>query len=145
MAKRGPKTKPSKLKVVGGTERKDRETSHVYGELQGEILLPDDYADLKDEKPRLAKKVLRTWNRKLEIYAQRSQSVVGFEGVLYQYCLLEVSINEMYNMGAPVSTAMVSQYRVYATEFYDTPASQVISGPGPKGNPFANNGKPRKA
>jgi len=144
MAKRGPKAKPNHLKAVAGTNQKCRTTETVVAPLEGEVCLPVDFTTLKEQKPKFAERVLAIWNSKIEIYRARQQSVVGCEAALYQYCLLEAAINDGYERDGGVPTAMISQHRVYANEFYDTPASQVTTGNGSGGNRFGNNGKPRR-
>ncbi len=87
-----------------------------------------------------AKKV---WNTKVSRYRQRGQKVQGFEDALRQYCELEVRLNKMFKGDAPVNVSMVNTYRMFASEFYDTPASQKVStNAKPAGNAFARNGRP---
>lgn len=85
----------------------------------------------------------RVWATKVERYRQRGQKVQGFEDSLRQYCELEVRLNKMFKGDAPVNVSMVNTYRMFAAEFYDTPASQKVSSHGkPVENPFARNGRP---
>lgn len=140
MAKRGPKSKSPYLKSVAGTDQAGRQKKQDRPGLDGPVSLPAAFGDLKNEKPRLAKKVLAIWNEKLQTYKVRGQSVVGYESMLYQYCLLEAAVNECYlNAGPP--TTMVTQLRLYAVEFFDTLASQVNINSGSGGKRV---GKPRK-
>lgn len=141
MAQRGRKPKKPELKAVASTTRADRKVTQLVPELEGPVDLPSDFETLKDESPKRARRLLATWNRKLEIYKARGQSVVGCESALYQYCLLEVSINESYESNQAVPASSIAQHRVYANEFYDTPASQIKTIGGNNRNPFRGNGK----
>ena len=128
------------MKAVTGTNRADRKSEQVCPVLDDQVSLPAAFSDLKEYRPLFARKVLAIWNEKLQTYYARRQSVVGYESMLYQYCLLEAAVNERYlNAGPP--TTMVAQLRLYATEFFDTLASQVkTSG----GSGDKRVGKPRK-
>lgn len=82
------------------------------------------------------------WTRKVERYRQRGQKVGGFEDVLRHYCELEAELNRAWASGTAPSMAAVNGYRLYAAEFFDTPASQRVSANAqPTQNPFARNGR----
>ena len=86
----------------------------------------------------------KSWIAKVERYRQRGQKVQGFEDALRQYCELEVRLNEMFKVkGGVINVSMVNTYRLFAAEFFDTPAAQKVSSHGkPVENPFARNGRP---
>ena len=90
-----------------------------------------------------AKKV---WYAKVSRYRQRGQKVQGFEDALRQYCELEVRLNKMFKSDAPINVSMVNTYRMFAAEFFDTPAAQKVSANGkPAGNAFSRNGRRQPA
>jgi hypothetical protein len=76
----------------------------------------------------------------VETYRARGQSIVGCESALAQYCALEAALIEQYQKRITPPVAQVNAFRVYAAEFYDTPASQVLPTKTPgKGGKFASN------
>lgn len=87
-----------------------------------------------------AKKI---WRDKVERYRQRNQKIAGFEDTLAQYCALEAELIEMRRKKLLPPMAMINGYRLFAAEFYDTPASHKVpaSGNGQTGNRFAGHGK----
>ncbi len=81
------------------------------------------------------------WKTKVDRYKQRGQKVGGFEEALRNYCELEARLLAAWNDGDGPSMAMVATYRMWAGEFYDTPASQKINiGSTKSENPFAKFG-----
>lgn len=91
-------------------------------------------ADMSDE----AKAI---WQSKVQRYRQRGQKTDGCQDALRQYCELEAALIEAWK-AKRANMAMVSVYRTYANDFYDTPASQrIILTAGKDKNPFAKNGK----
>ena len=81
------------------------------------------------------------WRTKVDRYRQRGQKVGGFEEALRQYCELEAKVTEAWNQEFGPSMAMVNTHRMWATEFFDTPASQKVSiGKKTADNPFAKFG-----
>lgn len=87
--------------------------------------------------------VLRMWNEKVAIYNQRGQSVRGLEGALAQYCALEAELISSWKRGVEIPVARINAHRIYANEFYDTPASQqgTLGGQKPQGGRFSGNGR----
>ena len=81
------------------------------------------------------------WRVKVERYRQRGQKVGGFEEALRQYCELEALLTECWIQPDGPSMAMVAAHRMWAGEFFDTPASQKVSiGKKTAENPFAKFG-----
>ena len=70
--------------------------------------------------PSNAKKV---WKRKVANYKKRKIDVVGLEGPLAHYCALEAALNDTYRSGAVPTAALLTVYRQWATQFFDTPES----------------------
>lgn len=115
MARRGPKGKRPELKVVSGTDQPCRRRESVVAPIDGAPIKP---SWLKGRAAKL-------WAEKLAIYAARAQSVVGCESSLAQYCALEASLVEQYRRNETPPMAQVNAYRIFANEFFDTPASQI--------------------
>lgn len=135
MARRGTKPKSAEVLEMRGTARGDREREAVVTHLGGEPVRP---AWLKGR----ARKI---WDEKVERYLARGQSVKGCEDALAQYCSLEADLIDDYwrkKITPPVT--MINAHRIYASEFFDTPSSQVKpSGGNSPSNPFSRNGKRR--
>lgn len=90
----------------------------------------------------MSKEAKKIWAIKVERYRQRGQKVQGFEDALRQYCELEAELNRCWSKRLTPTMAMVNGHRLYASEFFDTPAAQKVSSHGkPVDNPFARNGR----
>jgi hypothetical protein len=111
------------------------------------MLFPDhasqpDPADIPPPK-HLSAAAKRIWSEKVDRYRQRGQKVEGFESTLGVYCEIEAALNAATRRGT-VTAAMITTYRRFAADFYDTPASQHAT-PGAGGgkrveNPYRRNG-----
>lgn len=131
--RRGPKATPDSLKVLSGTFRQDRSREPAVPVLQGEPTRPKW----------LKGPALRIWCEKTAIYERRGQSIVGCEGALAQYCAVEADLIHRWRKGQDVPVALINAHRVYANEFYDTPASQQTGGKKTGSeNRFTRNGQP---
>lgn len=86
-----------------------------------------------------AKKI---WTMKVDRFRQRGQKIQGFEDALRQYCELEAALNKAFKRG-DTNMAMVNAHRLWAAEFFDTPAAQkvLVHGEQKKHNAFTNNGR----
>lgn len=86
-----------------------------------------------------AKKI---WKEKTNRYQQRGQKIDGFQDALAQYCSLESELIDLRRKRIIPPMAMVSAHRMWAAEFYDTPASHKVptGGSKPVGNKFSKNG-----
>ena len=133
MAKRGPKPQPADVVQMRGTARNSRARDQVVESIFGEPVRPTWLTGL-------ARKI---WAKKVEIYKERGQNVVGCEDALAQYCRLEAEIIDFYKRKLTPPVAMINAHRVYAGEFFDTPASQhqAVGKKGGKDNPFNRNGR----
>lgn len=131
MAK-GPKPQRPEIALVKGTAQPCRDRVVLFPDLPGNV-----------ERPKwLTGEGKKAWDRKVAVYVQRGQAVVGCEDALAQYCALEAELIQAYRRKNTPSMAMVSAHRIYACEFYDTPASQVKTVKNSKpGNKFTRNGK----
>lgn len=129
----GAKPLPDEMKVVRGTFRPGRALEDVIAPLTGETKPPKWLKGMG----------LRLWKDKVGIYERRGQSVVGCESALAQYCAVEADLIDRWKRGTDVPVALINAHRIYANEFYDTPASQQAAGkPKGAGNRFAANGRP---
>lgn len=121
------------MKVVEGrgTAKKTRARRQAVRDIDGAPVMPEW----------LMGRARQIWKQKVAVYSARGQNVVGCEATLAQYCQLEAKLEQLWGVGTP-PTAMITAHRVYANEFFDTPASKHVSGPGKKSeNRFKRNGK----
>lgn len=138
MARRGPKPQSPAMQAAKGTVQPCRAVT---------VLFPDHASrpdpEAIDPPKWLNAAAKRIWAAKVERYRQRSQKVGGFEDALAQYCALEAEIIANRRKGFPVPMAAINAHRIWAAEFYDTPASQVArpGANGAGGNKFAQFGK----
>ena len=131
MARRGTKPQPDAWKVLKGTFEPSRAGEQVVKPLQGEAIAPKW----------LKGRARRLWDEKLAVYARRGQTVVGCEGALAQYCSLEAELIDGYTRKVEIPVAKVNAFRIFANEFYDTPASQHAPAKRTTNNRFAANGQ----
>jgi hypothetical protein len=131
--------KAPELKALAGQDKPSRQVS---------VLFPDHASrpdpDLIAPPKWLCAAAKKIWADKVNRYRQRSQKVGGFEDGLAQYCALEAELIALYRKKNTPPMAMVTAHRVWASEFYDTPASQVAK-PGSKpggSNAFGRIGQP---
>ena len=82
------------------------------------------------------------WEAKIAKYRARGQRVGGCEDALRHYCELEALLNAGWSTGK-VNVHALNQYRILASEFFDTPASQMVSlnRASKKENKFSKNGR----
>lgn len=137
MARRGPKGTPPELKVIAGTIQPCRARERTVPQLDGGVVKP------KWLKGRASK----IWDEKVAIYRYRGQNIVGCESALAQYVSLEADLIDQYSKRLTPAMAQVNAYRIFANEFFDTPASQISKAGGEKKsqNPFASNGQRPKS
>jgi hypothetical protein len=119
MAKRGPKPTPNRLKILRGTFKAQTAHDEVVAPLPG---------TLADPPPWLGTLGRRLWTEHAATYARRGQSVVGCEAALAQYVALEAQLIETRRKRRPISAGILTAYRMFASEFFDTPASQIGRG-----------------
>ena len=133
MAKPGQKQKSAQIHMLQGTSRNDRQVESVVDELTDEIVRPKW----------LTGRARKIWAEKIERYEKRNQNISGCEDSLAQYCCLEAAlIDDFWRKKLTPPTSMLNSYRIFASEFYDTPSSQQVrkapSG-GKSGNSFGKN------
>jgi hypothetical protein len=129
----GPKGKSVEQKLASGPSRAvvSLYPDHVNRRDPEVIPAPDGMTEAARE----------IWDTKVARYRQRGQKIEGFQDGLRQYCELEAALNKGWRKEA-VSMAMVNAHRIWAAEFFDTPASQRIRASDPKlANRFVNNGR----
>jgi hypothetical protein len=141
MARRGPKgDSPDQKKAKGETRpsRKGNVITFAYESVEDwpdpDVIEPPVWMD------ELSREI---WYEKVDRYRKRGQTIDGFEHALAQYVALEAKIIFSYQHGIPAPVAMINAHRIWAAEFYDTPASRKISPSGSKAktNRFAGRGK----
>jgi hypothetical protein len=132
----GPKGKSPEQKLASGFIRPSRAVVSLY---------PDHasrpYSDLIPAPRGMTEAAREIWATKVARYRQRGQKIEGFEDGLRQYCELEAALNKGWRTRA-VTMAMVNAHRIWAAEFFDTPAAQRVRASNQKSNNlFANNGR----
>ena len=137
MARRGPKGKSPEEQKAAGETRPCRKVETLFA---SHAERPDP-----DHIPApvwLNKKAKELWTEKTNRYRQRGQKIEGFESALAQFCALEADLINFYKKKITPPMAMVNALRVWAAEFYDTPASQRVPAGGskPNANKFKQNG-----
>ena len=115
MAKRGPKGTSNIIKMAKGTVQpcRSKEDIHKSNTTNDDLVCPDWLNDLAKE----------IWAEKLEIYNNSQVDVSNHGPALAQYCALEADIITIYKGGESPSVSMISAHRIWAAEFFDTPAS----------------------
>lgn len=137
--RRGPKGLSPDQKAARGETRPSRTVTVLFPD-HASRPDPDEIAAPKGMTP-AARKI---WAVKVDRYRQRGQKIQGFEDALRQYCELEAALNAGFK-SRTVTMAMVNAHRLWAAEFYDTPASHKApaSSAGRQNNPFSRNGQQR--
>jgi phage terminase small subunit len=131
MARRGTKPQPDALKVIKGTFEAAKSHQPAVKLLEGTPTPPKW----------LQGRALELWHEKVAIYQRRGQPVVGCEAALAQYCSLENELIDAYTRQLDIPVAKINAHRIYANEFYDTPASQHVPTRQREENRFARNGQ----
>ena len=127
MAKRGPNGTSNIIKMAKGTVQpcRSKEDIHKSGRTNADLVCPDWLGELAKE----------LWSEKIDIYNASGIDVSNHGPALAQYCALEAEIIMQYkarNIWVPTgdelepkgpSVSMISAHRIWAAEFFDTPAS----------------------
>ena len=134
MAKRGTKPKSNIIKMNQGTNQPCRSYDELFETEPDEGVIRPEWLN-EDAK--------EIWDAKVSKYIKRGQSVSGCEDALAQYCALESDlIAKFYKKDITPPMAMVNSIRIWANEFFDTPASQLVKPSGSKTtNPFLKHGR----
>ena len=132
----GPGRKPSGLKVVSGTTRKDREPEQAV-----ELPTIDAVPDAPDWLPNAH--AIKEWKRLAPILVANKLLTEAGLAALAHLCALHGKIVQLYAAGEAPAAALVSQYRNLLNDFGSPPAAQgkVKAGtPTQAGNTFSRNG-----
>lgn len=121
MAKPGPKGTTNIIKMNKGTYQPCRNKEEVREPI-------GDNSDLEcpDWLPDNAKEI---WHKKLKKFDESGVNVSIYNDAFAHYCAIDAAIREVYKNGEVPSMAMVSQHRIWAAEFFDTPASGHMKKP----------------
>ena len=135
MAKRGTKPKSNVVKMNQGTNQPCRSYDELFdNDIDEGVICPEWLCGSTSQHMDRAKKI---WTEKVSKYTKRGQSVSGCEDALAQYCALEANLIWHYESDILPPMPMVNAYRIWANEFFDTPASQLVKPAGSKPtNPF---------
>lgn len=134
----GPAKKPRGLKVVAGTDRKDRDGPKPEVEIPPVAEVPK----APDWLPNAH--AVKEWDRLAPILvANKLLTEVGLSP-LGNLCALHGKMVQLWAAGEAPVASMVAQYRNLINDFGMTPVSQgkvKAVGDQPTKNPFARNGK----
>ena len=125
MAKRGPKGTNNVIKIAKGTLQPCRSKEDIHKSVltNDDLVCPDWLNDLAKE----------IWAEKLAIYNGSEVDVSNHGPALAQYCALEADIIKIYKDFESPSVSMISAHRIWAAEFFDTPASGHLKAKSKKG------------
>lgn len=138
----GPGKKPASLKVVAGTERKDRKpaTKPVDLPLVAEVPKAPDWLPNAH--------AVKEWRRLAPVLVANKLLTDGGLSALGVLCALHGKIVQLFAAGESPTGHMVAQYRNLINDFGLTPVAQgkvKPVGKEPEGNKFARNGRPAVA
>lgn len=132
----GPSKKPTSLKVVAGTTRKDRE-------VPGAVDLPLVSAVPKAPDWLPNAHAVKEWSRLAPILVANRLLTEGGLSALGMLCALHGKIVQLYAAGEAPTGHMLAQWRNVTNDFGLTPAAQgkvKQVGDPPAKNPFSRNG-----
>lgn len=133
----GPGKKPPGLKVVAGTERKDRKQ-----EMAVDMPALSDVPPAPDWLPNAH--AIKEWDRLAGILTANKLLTEGGLSSLGMMCALHGKIVQLYAAGEAPTASMAGTLRNLANDFGLTPVAQgkvKPVGEADKGNKFASNGK----
>lgn len=133
----GPGKKPTGLKVVAGTERKDRKQ-----EMAVDMPALSDVPPAPDWLPNAH--AIKEWDRLAGILTANRLLTEGGLSSLGMMCALHGKIVQLYAAGEAPTASMAGTLRNLANDFGLTPVAQgkvKPVGEADKGNKFAGNGK----
>jgi len=118
MAKPGPKGTNNVVKINKGTMQpcRSKEDIHKSKGSNDDLVCPDWLGELAKE----------LWAEKIDNYNKNDIDVSNHGHALAHYCALEADIIKIYKKGESPSPSWISQYRIWASEFFDTPASGYL-------------------
>jgi len=133
----GPGRKPAGLKMVSGTERKDRSPeSHI------DLPIVSVTPDAPDWLPN--SHAVKEWDRLARILTANKLLTEGGLSALGMLCALHGKLVQLWAAGEAPTGHMMAQYRNLINDFGLTPVAQgkvKPVGAEEKGNKFASNGK----
>lgn len=140
MARPGRKGEPPEIVRLKGERRTERQVVNLFGDIANTIE-PEDFPPPPGMNPDAAE----IWRDKVTRYKARGQKISGFEDMLRIYCEAE---NALLNAFAKdtATASQINSIRGWASEFFDTPASQRVKATSVEnGNRFNTNGQRRTA
>jgi phage terminase small subunit len=133
----GPAKKPGSLKVVAGTERKDRAAIPAV-----ELPTIDHVPESPDWLPNAH--AVKEWKRLAPILVANKLLTEGGLSALGMLCSLHGKIVQLYAAGEAPNANMIGQWRSITNDFGLTPAAQgkvKAVGDAPQTNKFTERGK----
>lgn len=133
----GPGRKPASLKMVAGTERKDRATKSTL-----EIPALDKVPPAPDWLPNAH--AIKEWDRLAAILTANKLLNSASIGSLGQLCALFGKVVQLYAAGEAPTASMLGTLRNLSNDFGLSPVAQGkvnMLGEEPTKNQFASNGK----
>jgi hypothetical protein len=119
MGKRGPPAQPDDVKQLHGTMRKDRMHPRAVPILHGGTTIPRWLQPL----------AAQLWKEKTSVYAERGMSIRGCESQLAHYCSYDAAMIALWESGETPSAGMMQALNKMASQFYDTPSTQLSKQP----------------
>lgn len=139
----GPGKKTAGLKVIAGTERKDRADAVPSVELPTIDAVPEPPDWLPNAH------ATKEWNRLAPILVANKLLTEAGLSAFGMLCSLHGKLVQLFAAGEAPNASMVASYRNLVNDFGLTPVAQgkvkVAPVDGPTGNKFANNGRRRTA
>jgi phage terminase small subunit len=118
VARPGPKGTSNLIKITKGTFQPCRSKDEVRSpSCSNDDLVCPDW---------LSKEAQKIWDDKVSIYNRAGLNMGDHGHALAQYCALEDALIKIYKEGKVPPMAMVSAHRIWAAEFYDTPAATGV-------------------
>ena len=118
MAKPGPNGTNNVVKMAKGTMQPCRSKGDIHksNSSNDDLVCPDWLGELAKE----------IWVEKIAIYNASEIDVSNSGHALAHYCALEADIITAYKAGDSPSVSQISAHRIWASEFFDTPASGYL-------------------
>lgn len=133
----GPSKKPRSLKVVAGTERKDRDQPPAVDlPAISAVPMPPDWLPNAH--------AIKEWNRLAPILVANKLLTEAGLSAFGMLCALHGKLVQLWSAGEAPVASMVSQYRNLINDFGLTPVAQgkvKPVGETPAANKFSGNGK----
>jgi len=121
MAKKGPKGTSNIIKINKGTYQPCRDKEEMRESVGENVDL-----ECPEWLPERARTI---WRVKLENFNQSGLNISIYGDAFAHYCAIDAAIREIYENEDVPPMAMVAQHRIWAAEFFDTPASSHVKKP----------------